>query len=83
MSQTFYEQHTPPHLSLSHFANNKSKGIQLLEGVLVSPLHLLELQLEGVVEVHQPLVARPHHTVLAEALNCPLQRLLSFSQKPA
>ena len=71
------------YLSFAHFANNESKRIKFLEGVLVSPLHLLELQLERVVEVHQPLIARPNHSVLPETLNCSLQRFLSLSQKPA
>ena len=49
---------------------------------MVSPLHLLELQLEGIVEVHQPLVAGPHHPVLSEALDRALQCFLSFPKQP-
>ena len=80
MSQTFYEQHTLAHLSFSHFADNKSKGIQLLEGVLVSPLHLLELELERVVKVHQPLVSGADHPMLSKALDGSLERFLPLYQ---
>ena len=80
MSQTFYKQHTLTHLSFSHFAHNKSKGIQLLEGVLVSPLHLLELELERVVEVHQPLVSGADHPMLSKALDGALERFFPFYQ---
>ena len=80
MSQTFYEQHTLAHLSFSHFADNKSKGIQLLKGVLVSSLHLLELELERVVKVHQPLVSGADHPMLSKALDGPLERFLPFYQ---
>ena len=80
MSQTFYEQHTLAHLSFSHFADNKSKGIQLLKGVLVSPLHLLELELERVVKVHQPLVSGADHPMLSKALDSALERFLPFYQ---
>ena len=71
------------YLSFAHFADNESQRVELLKGVLVSPLHLLEFQLERVVQVHQPLVGRPHHPVLAEPLNCSLQSFLSLAQKPA